>query len=86
MDLSITPWEGGLGDEIVLPTPGGKVDLKVLLNARSGQKLPLKGKDIPGQPPNREPEGEHRRGAQMFKTMAKDMPFDPNENLRRYGK
>lgn len=91
MDLPITPWEGALGAKIILPTPGGKVDLKVPTNARSGQKLRLKGKGIPGQPPGNlyatlqivNPKVSDAKARKLFATMAKEMPFDPRETLRR---
>lgn len=91
MDLPITPWEGALGAKIVLPTPGGKVDLKIPANAKSGQKLRLKGKGIPSGPPGNlyatlqivNPKVSDAKARKLFETMAKEMPFDPRETLRR---
>lgn len=91
MDLPITPWEGALGAKIVLPTPGGKVDLKIPANAKSGQKLRLKGKGIPSGPPGNlyatlqivNPQVSDAKARKLFETMAKEMPFDPRETLRR---
>lgn len=90
MDLPITPWEGALGAKIVLPTPGGKVDLKIPANAKSGQKLRLKGKGIPAQPPGNlyatlqivNPKADDAKARALFEKMAKEMPFDPRETLR----
>lgn len=35
----------------MMPTPDGKVALTIPANARSGQKLRLRGKGLPGTPP-----------------------------------
>jgi curved DNA-binding protein len=48
VDLPVTPWEAALGGSVTLPTPGGKVEVKIPENARSGQRLRLKGRGLPG--------------------------------------
>ncbi len=93
MDLPIAPWEAALGDKLVVPTPDGKVDLKIPANAKSGQKMRLKGKGIPGHPPGDlyaslqivNPRVSTEQAREMFQKMAQEMPFDPRENLRRKG-
>lgn len=90
MDLPITPWEGALGARIVVPTPGGRVGLSIPANARSGQKLRLKGKGIPGQPSGNlyttlqivNPQVSDAKARNLFETMAHELPFDPRETLR----
>lgn len=51
LDVPITPWEAALGATIKVPTPAGRVDLKIKPGAASGNKLRLKGRGIPGSPP-----------------------------------
>lgn len=47
LDLPITPWEAALGSKIQVPTPAGKVELKILPGASSGKRMRLKGRGIP---------------------------------------
>lgn len=90
LDLPVAPWEAALGAQVVMPTPGGKVDLRIPKNARSGQKLRLKGKGLPGQPPGDiyatlkivNPEVSTEEARALFEQMAKDMPFDPRAQLK----
>jgi len=51
VDLPITPWEAALGANIKVPTPAGKVDLKIPANSAAGRKLRLKGRGIPSKEP-----------------------------------
>lgn len=89
LDLPIAPWEAALGGHVVMPTPAGKVDLRIPKNARSGQKMRLKGKGLPGKPPGDiyatlkivNPNVTTDEGRRFFEDMAKAMPFDPRANL-----
>lgn len=89
MDLPITPWEAALGGHIIMPTPDGKVDLRIPKNARTGQKMRLKGKGLPGTPAGDiiatlkivNPKVETEEARALFEKMAKEMPFDPRANL-----
>ncbi len=49
--LSITPWEAALGTKVQIPTPEGKVDLKIPPGSSSGKRMRLKGRGIPGKTP-----------------------------------
>ena len=51
LTLPIAPWEAALGATITVPTLGGPVDMQVPSGAQSGQKLRLRGRGLPGQPP-----------------------------------
>src|SRR5690606_22848971 len=51
LDLPLAPWEAALGTSVKIPTPEGRVDLKVPPNTRNGRKLRLKGRGLPGTPP-----------------------------------
>ncbi len=89
LDLPITPWEAALGGHVVMPTPGGKVDLRTPKNARSGQKMRLKGKGLPGPPAGDiyatlkivNPKVETAEARAFFERMAKDMAFDPRAQM-----
>ncbi len=89
LDLPITPWEAALGHKIVLPTPDGKVDLKIPRNARSGQKLRLKGKGLPAHPPGDiyatlrivNPKVTTPEQEKYFEEMAREMPFNPRSKM-----
>ena len=89
LDLPIAPWEAALGGHVVMPTPGGKVDLRIPKNARSGQKMRLKGKGLPGTPPGDilarltivNPKVTTDEARKLFEDMAKAVPFDPRAHL-----
>jgi curved DNA-binding protein len=49
IDLPLAPWEAVLGTSVELPTPAGKVSLKVPAGARAGQKLRLGGRGLARQ-------------------------------------
>ena len=46
MDLPLAPWEAVLGASVEVPTPGGRVTLKVPANTHAGQKLRLSGRGL----------------------------------------
>jgi curved DNA-binding protein len=46
VDLPLAPWEAVLGTSVSLPTPAGKVSLKVPAGTRSGQQLRLGGRGL----------------------------------------
>ena len=46
MDLPLAPWEAVLGARVEVPTPGGRVTLKVPANTHAGQKLRLSGRGL----------------------------------------
>jgi curved DNA-binding protein CbpA len=50
-DCPIAPWEAALGASVSVPTLGGTVNLKVPPGSQSGQRLRLKGRGLPGDPP-----------------------------------
>lgn len=89
LDLPITPWEAALGGKVVMPTPVGKVDLRIPKNARSGMKLRLKGKGLPGTPVGDiyamlkivNPDASSAEARAFFEKMAQDLPFDPRAHF-----
>jgi len=90
LDLPVTPWEAALGAKIALPTPAGRVNLSIPKNARSGQKLRLKGKGLPAHPAGDiyatlkivNPKVTSGEAKAFFEKMAREMPFDPRAHLK----
>ena len=88
-DLPITPWEAALGDSIKVPTPKGTVDLKIPQGARSGQKLRLKGRGIPGKTVGDlyavmqivVPPIENDKTRELYEQLAQETDFDPRAKL-----
>lgn len=48
--VSVLPWQAALGRSVTIPTLGGNVSMKLPENVRSGQKLRLRGRGLPGSP------------------------------------
>ncbi len=49
LKLPLTPWEAALGTKVNISTLAGSVELKIAKNAKSGQKLRLKGRGLPSK-------------------------------------
>lgn len=89
LDIPITPWEAALGATIKVPTLGGKVDLKIPRGAKSGQKLRLRGRGLPGQPTGDQyvvleiiaPEPRTAEDEALYRKMAEQMPLNPRAAL-----
>tara|TARA_Y100000588_G_C14265486_1_gene929669 strand:- start:2554 stop:3540 length:987 start_codon:yes stop_codon:yes gene_type:complete len=89
LTLPITPWEAALGATVKVPTLAGVVDLKIPANAKSGQKLRLKGRGMSGQTDGNQyvtlkivnPVVETDANRHLFEQMAEAMPFDPRKNM-----
>ncbi len=89
LDLPITPWEAALGARVAVPTLGGAVDMKIPAGARSGQKLRLKGRGLPGQPAGDQyavlqivtPPAETAKAKHFYEEMARTLPFNPRRHL-----
>jgi len=45
-ELEIAPWEAALGAEISVPTPDGRVSIKIPAGTASGQKLRVRGRGL----------------------------------------
>jgi|SaaInlLV_10m_DNA_3_1039740.scaffolds.fasta_scaffold06423_3 curved DNA-binding protein len=50
LELPISAWEAALGGKIKVPTPAGKVDLRIPAGSSSGKRMRLKGRGIPSKP------------------------------------
>jgi curved DNA-binding protein len=51
VEVPVSPWEAALGATVPVPTLGGNVELKIPAGSRSGRKLRLKGRGMPGKTP-----------------------------------
>ncbi len=89
LNLPIAPWEAALGGKVKCPTPSGTVDLSVPKNARTGQKLRLRGRGLPGNPSGdlyavlqiAVPPANTDEDKAFYEQMARDMDFDPRAKL-----
>lgn len=89
INLPITPWEAALGGKVKCPTPAGAVDLKVPENARTGQKLRLKGRGIPGKTAGdlyavlqiAVPPAQTAADREFYERMSREMNFNPRAKL-----
>lgn len=87
--LPIAPWEAILGATIEVPTLGGKVKLTIPENASGGQKLRLKGKGLPGNPPGDQyvvlkivvPPAKSEQDRELIRKMSEQMAFAPRAAL-----
>ena len=89
LDLPVTPWEAALGATVKAPTPVGPVDLKIPAGTKSGRKLRLQKRGIPGEPPGdlyvamviTLPPADSDAARQLYRTMQKDLAYNPRSNL-----
>jgi len=51
VEVPVSPWEAALGAKVPVPTLGGNVELRIPAGSRSGRKLRLKGRGMPGRTP-----------------------------------
>lgn len=89
LQLPVAPWEAALGASVNVPTLGGKITLKIPADSQSGNKLRLKGRGLPGQPPGDQyvilqiftPPATTESQKNLYQEMATQMPFNPRESL-----
>ena len=87
--LPIAPWEAALGATVSAPTLGGTVKLKVPAGSQSGQRLRLKGRGLPGNPPGDElvileivtPPAKTDAAKAVYLDMAERLHFNPRAQL-----
>lgn len=91
LDVPIAPWEAALGATVKVPTLGGEVEAKIPAGARSGQRLRLKGRGLPGSPAGDQylhlkivvPPARTDDERELYRKMREQMHFDPRANLWR---
>lgn len=89
LDLPITPWEAALGGKIKMPTPGGAVELNIPKNAKTGQRLRLKGRGIPAPIAGDfyailkivNPPVASVKAQEFYEKMAREVSFDPRMEM-----
>jgi curved DNA-binding protein len=47
LEVPVAPWEAALGATVEIPTPSGRVSIKVPPGSKAGQKLRVRGKGLP---------------------------------------
>lgn len=91
LDLPITPWEAALGAKVPVPTLAGKINLTIPEGARSGQKMRLKGRGLPGKTAGDQlvvlqiqtPAAQSDKQRQLYQQMADEMTFNPRETMEK---
>ncbi|MGB0845713.1 MAG: DnaJ C-terminal domain-containing protein [Thiolinea sp.] len=90
LTVPIAPWEAALGSSIKVPVPGGgSAGIKIPVTSRSGRKMRLKGKGIPGTPPGDLylvldivlPPADTEVAKACYERMAQEMDFNPRGSL-----
>ena len=89
LTLPVAPWEAALGATVKVPTLGGAVSLKIPPQSQTGQKLRLKGRGLPGNPPGDQyvilqivmPKLSSQRARELLEELAREAAFDPRETL-----
>lgn len=84
-DLNIAPWEAAFGGKVNAPTLGGAVDLHIPEGSRSGTRLRLRGRGLPGQSPGdqyvvlqiQNPPLDTPESRALYEKMASELNFDP---------
>jgi len=89
LNLPATPWEMALGAKIEVPTPMGKVGMKIPENSQQGRKLRLKGRGLPGKipgdffvvlqvsiPPSSDP-----KARALYEQMQSELDYNPRSYL-----
>lgn len=89
INLPIAPWEAALGAKVTVPTLAGKINLTIPRNAKSGQKMRLKGRGLPGKEVGDQiiilqimtPPADSATAQQLYQQMAEELNFNPREAL-----
>lgn len=89
LSLPVAPWEVALGGTIVVPTLGGRVDLKIPPGSQGGQTLRLKKRGLPGVIPGDQlvllkiviPQPSTDAEKSFYQKMAEELPFNPREKM-----
>lgn len=89
LELPIAPWEAVLGAQLAVPTLGGIVTVTIPAGAQQGQKLRLKGRGLPGDPPGDQyvslsiavPSSVTDKVKALYRDLAKESAFNPRTKL-----
>jgi curved DNA-binding protein len=89
LNLPIAPWEAELGASVKTPTPTGSVNLTIPPHSKTGQKLRLKGRGLPGTEPGdfyavlqiALPRAETEKHKAAYRDYASAFDFDPRRDM-----
>jgi len=85
VNVNIAPWEAALGEKIPVSTVDGQVEIKLPANSKSGRKMRLAGKGMPGNPPGdlyvnlmiSTPAADTDEEKEFYQQMKSKFSFDP---------
>jgi curved DNA-binding protein len=91
LTFPVAPWEAALGASVTVPTLGGPVEMRIPPGAQSGQRLRLRGRGLPGQPPGDEyvqlkvvlPRADSPEAKAIYEQMRAKLNFDPRASEAR---
>jgi curved DNA-binding protein len=91
LTFPVAPWEAALGGSVTVPTLGGPVEMRIPAGAHSGQKLRLRGRGLPGQPPGDQyvqlkvvlPPADSPQAKALYEEMRAKLNFDPRAGEAR---
>lgn len=89
LTLPVAPWEAALGGSVKVPTLAGTVEMNVPSGAQSGQKMRLRGRGLPGQPPGDQyvqlkvilPSANSPQARALYEEMRRTLGFDPRADM-----
>ncbi len=89
LTLPLAPWEAALGASVPVPTLGGTVHMQIPAGSQAGQKLRLRGRGLPGQPPGDEyvqlkivlPPANTAEARAVYEELRTKLPFNPRADL-----
>lgn len=87
LDLPISPWEAALGAGVRVPTLGGRVQTRVPVGSKSGNRLRLRNRGLPGSPAGDQivtlqivtPGACNESDREFYRKMAERFKFNPRE-------
>ena len=91
LTFPVAPWEAALGASVKVPTLGGPVEMRIPPSAQAGQKLRLRGRGLPGQPPGDQyvqlkvvlPPADSPEAKAIYEQMRAKLNFDPRTSEPR---
>lgn len=89
LTVPIAPWEAALGAQVAVPTLGGTVTATIPAGAQQGQKLRLKGRGLPTEPPGDQylilsialPPSASEKAKGLYRDLAAESAFNPRAAL-----